>query len=135
VIDTVVGYTGGVVPSPGYEQVSSGKSGHAESIQLAYDPRKLSYQTILSTFFRMHDPTTRDRQGNDRGTQYRSAIFYHGEDQRQVATLALGEARRRWKGTIVTELVPAGAFYPAEDQHQDYLQKNPRGYTCHFLRP
>jgi peptide methionine sulfoxide reductase msrA/msrB len=135
VIDTTVGYTGGNQPSPSYAQVSSGRTGHAEAIQLRYDPRKLSYATILDTFFRMHDPTTKNRQGNDRGSQYRSAIFFHGEDQRQAAVAAIRRANAgRWKGKVVTELVPAGDFFPAEEHHQDYLQKHPRGYTCHFLR-
>ena len=137
VIDTTVGYTGGTAPNPTYKQVSRGNTGHAESVQVQYDPERVSYETLLEWFFRMHDPTTANRQGNDRGTQYRSAIFYHDEAQRAAAERMkqIVNQSGRWRGPVVTEIVPAGPFYPAEAYHQDYLQQNPGGYTCHYLRP
>lgn len=136
VIDTQVGYTGGDTPNVKYENVKTGKTGHAESIRVVFDPDTISYADILGYFFRMHDPTTENRQGNDVGSQYRSAIFYHGEHQREVAERVKAEvaASGKWKRPIVTEIVPAGQFYDAEEYHQDYLVKNPGGYTCHFLR-
>ncbi len=136
VIDTEVGYTGGTVENATYEDVSSGRSGHAESVQIVFDPDRLSFEELLGFFFRMHDPTTLDRQGNDRGTQYRSAIFYHSEAQRETAERVKAEvdASGKWKKPVVTEIVPAGTFYRAEDYHQDYLEKHPNGYTCHYLR-
>lgn len=136
VIKTTVGYTGGKTPHPTYEQVCTGKTGHAEAIQIEFDPAKLSYEALLGYFFRMHDPTTLNRQHNDVGTQYRSAIFYHGEAQRQAAERAKAKANQsgKFKRPVVTEIVQAGEFYPAEAYHQDYLQKNPNGYTCHVLR-
>jgi peptide methionine sulfoxide reductase msrA/msrB len=133
---TEVGYTGGQLPNPRYEDIKTGKTGHAEAIRVEFDPAKISYKEVLSYFFRMHDPTTLNRQGNDIGTQYRSAIFYLSEEQKKTAE----EVKRqvdisgKWRRPVVTELVPASAFYPAEDFHQDYLEKNPGGYTCHFLR-
>jgi peptide methionine sulfoxide reductase msrA/msrB len=136
VVETTVGYTGGSTDSPTYEEVRTGRTGHAEAVRVVFDPGVVSYEKILEHFFRLHDPTTRDRQGNDRGTQYRSAIFVHDEAQRRVAE----EVRRRvdrsgkWKDPVVTEIVPAAAFHPAEERHQDYLQKHPDGYTCHYLR-
>lgn len=136
VIDTEAGYTGGTLEGPRYEQVKTGRTGHAEAVQVVFDPETLGYEQLLGWFFRMHDPTTRNRQGNDAGTQYRSAIFYHDEAQRRVAETV----RRRvdesgkWLRPVVTEIVPAGPFYPAEDYHQDYLLKNPGGYTCHWVR-
>lgn len=136
VVDTEVGYTGGHVENATYERVRRGDSGHAEAIRIDFDPNRISYEEILGYFFRMHDPTTRNRQGNDVGTQYRSAIFYHDERQREIAErvkAAVG-ASRKWGSPIVTEIVPAGPFYAAEEYHQDYLQKHPNGYTCHFLR-
>jgi peptide methionine sulfoxide reductase msrA/msrB len=136
VTNTVVGYTGGTIPNPNYEIVKTGSSGHAESIEIEFDPKKTSYADILKFFFRMHDPTTRNQQGNDRGTQYRSAIFYHDDEQKEIAEQVKAEleASGKWKKPIVTEIVPAKPFYKAEDYHQDYLQKNPGGYTCHFVR-
>jgi len=136
VVETEVGYTGGSVPHATYEQVKTGSTGHAESIKVTFDPRRLSYEDLLGWFFRLHDPTTMNRQGNDRGTQYRSAIFYTSEEQRRVAETvkARVDASGKWKNPVVTEIVPAGEFWPAESYHQDYLQKNPGGYTCHFLR-
>ncbi len=136
VLETVVGYTGGTTARPRYEEVHTGRTGHAEAVQIVYDPKRTSYETILRYFFRLHDPTTVNRQGNDVGTQYRSAIFVHDEQQRRVAEQVKGEVEKsgKWRGKVVTEIVPAGPFHPAEDYHQDYLQKNPGGYTCHYLR-
>jgi peptide methionine sulfoxide reductase msrA/msrB len=133
---TSVGYTGGSTPSPRYEEVKTGKTGHAEALQVEFDPAVLSYRDLLGYFFRMHDPTTPNRQGNDIGTQYRSAIFYHSDAQREVAEAVKAEVDRsgKWKRPVVTEVVPAGPYYPAEDYHQKYLVKNPGGYTCHWLR-
>lgn len=136
VVETEVGYTGGHVENATYGDVKSGSSGHAESIRVVFDPEVISYADILGYFFRMHDPTTKNRQGNDVGSQYRSAIFYHDERQRETAERVKAEvdASGKWKNPIVTEMVPAGPFYAAETYHQDYLEKNPGGYTCHFLR-
>lgn len=136
VIDTVVGYTGGTTKDPLYPQVKTGTTGHAESIEILFDPEKLSYERILDFFFQIHDPTTTDRQGNDIGSQYRSAIFYHNEQQRQAALRAVEkyESDQYWGKDIVTEITEATEFYPAEDDHQDYLEKYPEGYTCHFIR-
>ncbi len=135
VIDTTVGYTGGTLANPRYEDVKTGRTGHAESIQIEFDPAKISYQKILEYFFRLHDPTTLNQQGNDRGTQYRSAIFYHDEKQRETAERVKKEAQAKWPLPIVTQIVPASDFWPAEGYHQDYLQRIPWGYTCHYLRP
>lgn len=134
--NTTVGYTGGKIDNPTYNIVKLGTSNHAESVQIEFDPHKLSFEEILGYFFRMHDPTTPNQQGNDIGTQYRSAIFYHSEEQRQSAEAVIKKISdsQKWKKPIVTELIPASKFYPAEDFHQDYLQKNPTGYTCHWLR-
>lgn len=136
VVDTDVGYTGGWLENPEYDDTHDSKSGHAEAIRIEFDPSKLTYSALLETFFRMHDPTTKDRQGNDRGTQYRSAIFFMNDEQKQQAEAAKQAAADsgRWKDPIVTEIVPASKWWPAEGYHQDYLEKNPGGYTCHFLR-
>lgn len=136
VLETTVGYTGGLTESPTYNTVKRGDTGHAEALEIVYDPSKLSYERILEYFFRLHDPTTANRQGNDVGTQYRSAIFYLDEEQKKVAeqVKARVDQSGKWKKPVVTELVQAGRFYPAEDYHQDYLKKNPGGYTCHYLR-
>jgi peptide methionine sulfoxide reductase msrA/msrB len=136
VIDTEVGYTGGTVDNPTYDVVKTGRSGHAESLQITFDPSKISYEKILEFFFTIHDPTTANRQGNDIGSQYRSAIFVHGESQRKAAEAVKAKVERSgaWKKPIVTEIVPAKPFYSAEAYHQDYLQKNPGGYTCHYVR-
>jgi peptide methionine sulfoxide reductase msrA/msrB len=136
VVATDVGYTGGKVKNATYEDVKGGRSGHAEAVRVAFDPRQITYQEILGYFFRMHDPTTRNRQGNDIGTQYRSVIFYADEAQRAVATRVKEavDASGKWKNPVVTEIVPAGEFYRAEEYHQDYLERNPGGYTCHYLR-
>jgi len=136
VVKTTVGYTGGATPDPTYEDVCTGTTGHAESIQVVFDPARISYESLLDYFFRMHDPTTLNRQHNDAGTQYRSAIFYTSEEQKQTAE----RVKTRWdksgkfKRPITTEITAATTFYPAEDYHQKYLVKNPGGYTCHILR-
>ena len=136
VIDTQVGYTGGTTGDPVSRTVKTGTTGHAEALQIDYDPGILSYRQLLSLFFQIHDPTTPDRQGNDRGSQYRSAIFYLSEAQQAEALKAIedAEASGLWPGKFVTQVVPAGPFYPAEPEHQDYLQHYPMGYTCHFPR-
>jgi methionine-S-sulfoxide reductase len=136
VIDTTVGYTGGTLAKPRYEDVKSGRTGHAESIEIAFDPAKISYEEILRFFFRIHDPTTKHRQGNDIGSQYRSAIFVHDAQQRATAEKVLAEvnASGKWAKPVVTEIVEATDFWPAEDYHQDYLQRIPWGYTCHYIR-
>jgi peptide methionine sulfoxide reductase msrA/msrB len=136
VVDTDVGYTGGNVANATYGDVKKGSSGHAEAVQIIFDPSMTSYEEILAFFFRLHDPTTRNQQGNDRGSQYRSAIFVHSDEQRRIAerVKAAVDASGKWKNPVVTEIVPAGEFYVAEDVHQDYLEKNPNGYTCHWVR-
>lgn len=133
VVETEVGYTGGDVPNATYRN----HEGHAEAVAIKYDPSRISYEDILEFFFKMHDPTTLNRQGNDIGTSYRSAIFFHDDEQRQAAerVKAKVEQSGAWKRPVVTEIVPAKTFWSAEDYHQDYLQKNPGGYTCHYVRP
>jgi peptide methionine sulfoxide reductase msrA/msrB len=136
VLSTEVGYTGGQWPNPTYERISSGTTGHAESVRIVFDPRKLAYADLLRYFFRLHDPTTVNRQGNDRGTEYRSVIFVTSEEQRDIAERVKKEVdvSGKWERPVVTEIAPASTWYPAEDYHQDYLQKHPDGYTCHYLR-
>jgi len=136
VVESTVGYTGGTLANPRYEDVHTGRTGHAEAVQIVFDPRQISYESILRYFFRLHDPTTVNRQGNDMGSQYRSAIFWNSEEQRQTAERVKTEVDRsgKWEKKVATEIVKAGPFYPAEEYHQDYLQKNPGGYTCHYLR-
>ncbi len=136
VIDTDVGYTGGTTRSPGYRDITRGDTGHAEAVRIEYDPARLDYADLLRFFFRLHDHTTLNRQGNDRGTQYRSAIFVADEEQRKVAEAVIREvdASGKWPAPVVTTVEPAGEFWVAEDYHQDYLQKNEHGYTCHYLR-
>ena len=133
VISTRVGYTGGNVPNATYRN----HSGHAEAIEILFDPLKISYRKILEFFFQIHDPTTRNRQGNDIGDSYRSAIFYSSDEQRRIAeeTIADVNASGLWPGKAVTEVVPAREFWEAEPEHQDYLERIPNGYTCHFIRP
>ncbi|GAA0029271.1 MULTISPECIES: peptide-methionine (S)-S-oxide reductase MsrA [Bradyrhizobium] len=133
VISTRVGYTGGAVKNATYRN----HEGHAEAIEIMFDPAKTSYRTMLEFFFQIHDPTTLDRQGNDRGTSYRSAIFYASDEQKKIAvdTIADVEASGLWPGKVVTEVAPAGEFWQAEPEHQDYLERYPDGYTCHFIRP
>lgn len=137
VSSTSVGYTGGALPGATYADVKTGRTGHAEAVTVVFDPTQLSYERLLLEFFRIHDPTTVNQQGNDVGSQYRSAIFFHSEAQRRVAeeVKARVTASGAWSRPVVTEIVPAAPFYPAEDYHQDYLQKNPGGYTCHYRRP
>ncbi|MDB5038016.1 MAG: peptide methionine sulfoxide reductase, R-isomer-specific domain and S-isomer-specific [Bacteriovoracaceae bacterium] len=136
VLNTRVGYTGGEVPNATYEVVKKGNTGHAESIEVEFDPSVLSYENLLIYFFKLHDPTTLNRQGNDRGTQYRSAIFYHSDEQKKTAerVKASVDVSGKWQAPLVTEIVAAGPFYTAEEYHQKYLIKNPGGYTCHYLR-
>jgi peptide methionine sulfoxide reductase msrA/msrB len=136
VIDTEVGYAGGTTENPTYESIMYGDTGHAEAIRVVFNPAQISYEELLGYFFRLHDPTTLNRQGNDVGTQYRSAILYQSEEQREVADRVKKRVNEsgKWKDEVVTEIVPAGPFYPAEAYHQDYLQKRPHGYTCHYLR-
>ncbi len=136
VTKTSVGYTGGTAANPTYHQVCAGDTGHAEAIQVVFDPAKLSYEKLLDYFFRMHDPTTRNRQHNDIGTQYRSAIFYTSEAQKQTAerVVAKWDKSGQFSRPITTEITAATKFYPAEEYHQQYLVKNPGGYTCHVLR-
>ncbi|MEZ2443005.1 peptide-methionine (S)-S-oxide reductase MsrA [Chitinophaga sp. RCC_12] len=133
VISTVVGYTGGDVQNATYRNHGT----HAEAIEVTFNSAVLSYHSLLEFFFQIHDPTTRNRQGNDIGTSYRSAIFYQNEAQQETAKALIAElnASGKWPGPIVTEVVPATAFWNAEEEHQDYLQKHPHGYTCHFVRP
>jgi len=137
VLEIEVGYTGGKTQHPTYADVHDGTTGHAEAVRVVFDPNKLSYRDLLEKwFFRMHDPTTKNRQGNDVGSQYRSAIFVTSPAQRKIAEEAKASAAKsgRWKSPIVTEIVEAGTWTPAESYHQDYLQKNPGGYTCHYMR-
>jgi peptide methionine sulfoxide reductase msrA/msrB len=133
VIDTTVGYTGGAVKNATYQN----HEGHAEAIEITYDPNRIKYEEILEFFFKIHDPTTLNRQGNDIGTSYRSAIFVHDEEQRQAAQRMKEKVDKSgaWKRPVVTEIATAKEFWTAEDYHQDYLQKNPGGYTCHYIRP
>lgn len=133
VISTRVGYSGGDVKNATYRNHGT----HAEAIEIVFDPAKTSYRTILEFFFQIHDPTTRNRQGNDVGTSYRSAIYTTSPEQKRVAedTIADVDASGLWPGKVVTELAPAGDFWAAEPEHQDYLERIPHGYTCHFVRP
>jgi peptide-methionine (S)-S-oxide reductase len=133
VLSTRVGYTGGTTPNATYRNHGT----HAEAVEIIFDPARISYREILEFFFQIHDPTTRNRQGNDVGASYRSAIFYAREEQRRIAedTIADVDASGLWPGKAVTEVVPAGDFWEAEPEHQDYLLRNPGGYTCHFPRP
>jgi peptide-methionine (S)-S-oxide reductase len=133
VISTRVGYSGGDTPNATYRNHGT----HAEAVEIVYDPAVTDYRTLLEFFFQIHDPTTKDRQGNDRGTSYRSAIFYTDDEQKRIAldTIADVEASGLWPGKVVTEVSPAGDFWEAEPEHQDYLQRYPNGYTCHYVRP
>jgi len=133
VVSTRVGYTGGKNANATYRN----HPGHAEAIEITYDPSRTSYRDLLEFFFQIHDPTTKDRQGNDRGKSYRSAIYYTSDEQRRIAeeTIADVEASGLWPGKVVTEVEPVGPFWEAEPEHQNYLQNYPNGYTCHFVRP
>ncbi len=136
VIEIKVGYTGGHTDKPTYNDVKKGLTGHAESIKITFDPAKLKYEDLLLHFFTIHDPTTTDRQGGDRGSQYRSAIFYTAEAQKKTAEAVKTKVDKsgQWKQPVVTQITKATAFWDAEGYHQDYLEKNPGGYTCHFDR-
>jgi len=133
ILSTRVGYTGGENRNPTYRN----HPGHAEAIEIVFDPSMMSYRNLLAYFFQIHDPTTKDRQGNDRGTSYRSEIFYTTDEQRQIAldTIKDVDATDLWPGKVVTEVSAAPEFWEAEPEHQDYLERNPGGYTCHFARP
>jgi peptide-methionine (S)-S-oxide reductase len=133
VLSTRVGYSGGDVANATYRNHGT----HAEAIEIVFDPSQISYRQILEIFFQIHDPTTKNRQGNDVGLSYRSAIFYRDDQQKQIAqdTIADVDASGLWPGKVVTEISPAGPFWEAEPEHQDYLERYPQGYTCHFIRP
>ena len=133
VLSTRVGYSGGEVPNATYRNHGN----HAEAIEIVFDPEQISYRQILEFFFQIHDPTTKNRQGNDVGMSYRSALFYLNDEQKQVAedTVADADASGLWPDKVVTEIMPAGPFWEAEPEHQDYLEHYPNGYTCHFIRP
>ena len=133
VVGTRVGYSGGDVPNATYRNHGT----HAEAVEIVFNPEKIGYRDLLEFFFQIHDPSTPNRQGNDRGTSYRSAIYYTTPEQKRVAedTIADVEASVLWPGKVVTELAPAGPFWEAEPEHQDYLERIPNGYTCHFARP
>ena len=133
VLSTRVGYTGGSVPHATYRH----HDGHAEAVEIIFDSTRISYRQLLEVFFQIHDPSTRNRQSNDVGSSYRSAIFYTSEEQKRIAedTIADVDASGLWPGKVLTEVVPAGDFWEAEPEHQDYLLRNPGGYTCHFTRP
>jgi peptide-methionine (S)-S-oxide reductase len=137
VVSTQVGYTGGHVKDPTYEQVCTGRTGHAEAIEITYDPSRIRYEDLIETFFRHHDPTTPNRQGNDVGTQYRSAIFYHSPGQKEAAERALAalEDAKIFRGRVVTSLESASEFFRAEEYHQKYLKKNPFGYCSLQMQP
>ncbi len=137
IVDTEVGYTGGWLKNPTYHDTHDSKSGHAEAVRITFDPAVISYEDLLEKwFFKLHDPTTLNRQGNDVGTQYRSAIFPQSAAQQQTAEQVIARvgASGRWRRPITTTIEPASTWYDAEDYHQDYLRKHPGGYTCHYLR-
>lgn len=136
VYETGVGYTGGKAANPTYNEVSGGKSGHTEAVEVIFNPKKVSYESLLELFFKMHDPTTLNAQGNDKGTQYRSAIFYRDEKQKKTAMEFMKKVERSkaWKRPLTTELAAAGKFFEAEEEHQKYLLRNPKGYDNHYLR-
>ena len=136
VSQTQVGYCGGDAQSALYEKVKTGKTNHAEAVKVIFDAEKISYESIIELFFQLHDPTTLNQQGNDKGTQYRSVIFYLNEQQKSVAEKVKSKVdnSKKWANSVVTQIVPATEFFNAEDYHQDYLQKNPGGYTCHYWR-
>ena len=136
VIETCVGYTGGATPAPVYEQVKTGRTGHAEALKVVFDPALLSFRHLLFEFFRMHNPTTQNKQGNDIGSQYRSAIFFQDDEQQHAAleVIKTVEASGDWQAPVVTEVVPFTNFFRAEEYHQQYLIKHSGGYTCHYIR-
>jgi len=137
VISTQVGYTGGTTENANYDTVKTGRTGHAGALEVVFDPARISYREILELFFQIHDPSTVDRQGNDRGSQYRSAIFWLSEEQKRVAEETIADVNESglWPGKVVTEVTPVQPFWVAEAVHQDYLVRYPNGYTCHFPRP
>lgn len=136
VIETTVGYTGGKTDAPVYAEIKTGKTGHAEAVKVVFDPSIITYEELLNFFFKIHDPTTLNRQGNDIGTQYRSVIFYMGEEQQNTAleVKTLVDSSGKLDAPVVTEVLPAKEFWNAEEYHQKYLVKYPEGYTCHFVR-
>lgn len=134
VLDTEVGYAGGTTSNPRYEDIKTGKTGHAESLRVVYDSSVLSYEKLLEVFFKIHNPTTLNQQGNDRGTQYRSVIFAQTAEQKKIAYSAIESTKKDWGENVVTEVMGALEFFPAESYHQDYLVKDPNGYTCHYMR-
>jgi peptide methionine sulfoxide reductase msrA/msrB len=136
VLDVEAGYTGGRLANPEYSAVSTDSTGHAEAVKITYDPSKTSYEAIVRFFFKLHDPTTKNRQGNDIGTRYRSAIFVKSDKEREIAEKVIQDVSQsgKWKNPVVTTIEDAGAWWKAEEYHQDYLQKHPGGYTCHYLR-
>jgi len=135
VVDTTVGYTGGETVNPTYREVCGKKTGHAEAIEIIFDPAKISYEKLLEYFWRLHDPTTVDRQGPDVGPQYRSVVFYYSDEQKAAAEKVKAEAQKKWKNPIVTQIVKGGVFYPAEVYHQDYFKNRGGHHTgCHYLR-
>ena len=136
VVSAVSGYIGGTTKNPTYEQISTGRTGHTEAVEVTFDPAKVSYEKLLDVFWVNHDPTVTNRQFCDSGSQYRPEIFYHSEEQKIKAQKVRAEVEEsgKWKSPVVTEITAAGTFFDAEAYHQDYLQKNPNGYTCHFWR-
>ena len=136
VLDTEVGYTGGSTANATYREVKKGNTGHAEALQIKFDPAKVSYEAILDLFFRLHDPTTKNRQGNDVGDSYRSAIFFNSDAQKNSADkmISIVNASKQWPAPVVTEVVAFKEFWAAEPEHQDYLENTPGGYTCHYVR-
>ena len=136
VVSTQVGFSGGDIKNVSYNEVSRGDTGHAESIQVEFNKKLLSYEGLLLQFFMMHDPTTKNQQGNDKGTQYRSSIFYINNDQKIIAynAIEIVNQSKKWVDPVVTEVISFKNFYPAEESHQKYILKNPEGYSCHFVR-
>jgi methionine-S-sulfoxide reductase len=136
VLNTDVGYTGGNTSKATYNEVKTGRTMHAEALQIEFDPAQLSYENLLLFFFRIHDPTTENRQGNDIGTQYRSAIFYHNDEQKKTAERVIARVNnsKAWRDPVATQVTSATQFHVAEEYHQDYLEKEPNGYTCHYVR-
>lgn len=133
---SVSGYTGGARPNPSYQQVCSGTTGHAEAVQVEFDPDVITYPELLEVFWTIHDPTTLNRQGHDIGTQYRSAIYYHDHAQKIAAEASIAEVQKLWRDPVVTELLPLDVFYPAEEYHQDYFARNPgQGYCVAVINP
>ena len=136
VVKTQVGYTGGTTNNPKYDEMHDGQTGHAESVEIVFNPAQISFSELMDKFFKFHDPTTLNKQGNDRGNQYRSAIFYHSEQQKNqaIAFKAKVDKSKAWSNPVVTEIVPSKKFWPAEEYHQKYLVKNPGGYDNHYVR-